>query len=88
MLARDYTGDPLAEYRQFFLLGVDGLFSDFPDTALAGLLQATTMPEPPPAFLLLAGLAGLGLVVSRFGLASGRCPADPLSFKRARRQRA
>lgn len=30
-----YAGDPLAEYRQFFALGVDGVFSDFPDTALA-----------------------------------------------------
>ncbi len=29
-----YKGDPLAEYRQFFQLGVDGLFSDFPDTAV------------------------------------------------------
>ena len=26
--------DPDAEYLQFFRLGVDGLFSDFPDTAL------------------------------------------------------
>ncbi len=34
-LARDYGGDPAAEYRQFFELGVDGLFSDFPDTAVA-----------------------------------------------------
>jgi glycerophosphoryl diester phosphodiesterase len=34
-LAKDYNGDPTAEYRQFFELGVDGLFSDFPDTALA-----------------------------------------------------
>jgi glycerophosphoryl diester phosphodiesterase len=32
-LAADYKGDPEKEYQQFFLLGVDGLFSDFPDTA-------------------------------------------------------
>ena len=31
----DYNGDPAAEYEQFFALGVDGLFSDFPDTAAA-----------------------------------------------------
>ncbi len=34
-LASDYTGDPKAEYKRFYELGVDGLFSDFPDTALA-----------------------------------------------------
>jgi glycerophosphoryl diester phosphodiesterase len=33
-LAIDYNGDPKAEYKQFFALGVDGLFSDFADTAL------------------------------------------------------
>ena len=33
-LAKDYGNDPAAEYLQFFKLGVDGLFSDFPDTAL------------------------------------------------------
>ena len=34
-LAYDYGGDPQAEYLQFYRLGIDGLFSDFPDTALA-----------------------------------------------------
>lgn len=33
-LARGYGGDPLAEYRRFFSLGVDGVFSDFADTAV------------------------------------------------------
>jgi glycerophosphoryl diester phosphodiesterase len=33
-LAPDYAGDPEREYDQFFSLGVDGLFSDFPDTAV------------------------------------------------------
>lgn len=32
-LAPDYEGDPDREYRQFLDLGVDGLFSDFPDVA-------------------------------------------------------
>lgn len=35
LLLSDYKGDPKAEYKRFFNLGVDGLFSDFPDTALA-----------------------------------------------------
>ena len=33
-LAFDYKKDPKAEYLQFYRLGLDGLFSDFPDTAL------------------------------------------------------
>ena len=34
-LAGDYKGDPKAEYALFYKLGVDGVFSDFPDTAVA-----------------------------------------------------
>lgn len=34
-LAPEYESDPHREYRQFFELGIDGVFSDFPDTALA-----------------------------------------------------
>jgi glycerophosphoryl diester phosphodiesterase len=33
-LASDYKGDPVQEYKTFFALGIDGLFSDFPDTAV------------------------------------------------------
>ena len=33
-LAFDYNKDPKAEYLQFYRLGLDGVFSDFPDTAL------------------------------------------------------
>jgi glycerophosphoryl diester phosphodiesterase len=34
-LAYSYGGDPSKEYWQFFDLGIDGLFSDFADTAVA-----------------------------------------------------
>ena len=34
-LANSYSGDPRAEYLQFYRLGVDGVFSEFPDTAIA-----------------------------------------------------
>jgi glycerophosphoryl diester phosphodiesterase len=34
-LAADFGGDPAAEYGLLFALGVDGVFSDFPDTAVA-----------------------------------------------------
>jgi glycerophosphoryl diester phosphodiesterase len=33
-LAPDYNGSSQAEYEQFFKLGIDGVFSDFPDTAV------------------------------------------------------
>jgi glycerophosphoryl diester phosphodiesterase len=34
-LAKEYGGDPAKEYRQFFQLGVDGLFTDTPDLGVA-----------------------------------------------------
>ena len=33
-LAPDYEGEPQNEYEQFFMLGLDGVFSDFSDTAV------------------------------------------------------
>lgn len=33
-LASDYKSDPSAEYKVFYDLGIDGLFSDFPDAAV------------------------------------------------------
>jgi glycerophosphoryl diester phosphodiesterase len=38
-LAADYRGDPRAEYRKFFRLGIDGVFSDFSNTAYVARLQ-------------------------------------------------
>ncbi len=32
-LASNFKGDPAAEYKAFYALGIDGLFSDFPDHA-------------------------------------------------------
>ena len=34
-LASDYQGNPVSEYLQLYALGVDGVFSDFTDTAVA-----------------------------------------------------
>jgi glycerophosphoryl diester phosphodiesterase len=34
-LASVYQGNPQAEYEQFFKLGIDGVFSDFPDCAVS-----------------------------------------------------
>jgi glycerophosphoryl diester phosphodiesterase len=33
-LASDFKGDPSQEYRAFYGLGIDGIFTDFPDTAV------------------------------------------------------
>jgi glycerophosphoryl diester phosphodiesterase len=33
-LAADFKGDPAQEYRAFYALGIDGIFTDFPDTAV------------------------------------------------------
>jgi glycerophosphoryl diester phosphodiesterase len=38
-LARNYHNNPLQEYSQFFSLGIDGVFSDFPDTAKQALQE-------------------------------------------------
>ena len=35
LLVSDYKADPKAEHKHFYELGVDALFSDFPDTAVA-----------------------------------------------------
>ena len=42
-LASSYRGDPQAEYLLFFRLGVDGVFSEFPDTA--GMARAAYLRE-------------------------------------------
>ncbi len=44
-LAADYGTSPQEEYRQFYELGVDGVFSDFPDTAVTArtLLSINTL---------------------------------------------
>ena len=42
-LAFDYRGDPKNEYLQFYRMGVDGLFTDFTDTAVAA--RATYLKE-------------------------------------------
>ncbi|HEX2338139.1 MAG TPA: glycerophosphodiester phosphodiesterase [Hyphomicrobiaceae bacterium] len=33
-LAADFKGDPMLEYKMFYALGIDGVFSDFADTAV------------------------------------------------------
>jgi glycerophosphoryl diester phosphodiesterase len=39
LLAERYDGDPLAEVRELAALGVDGIFGDFPDVLIEGLVR-------------------------------------------------
>jgi glycerophosphoryl diester phosphodiesterase len=54
--------DPRAEMAYYFGLGVDGVFTDFPDTGVAAL---AAVPEPQTYALLLLGLAGIATVRRR-----------------------
>jgi glycerophosphoryl diester phosphodiesterase len=45
-LVADYKGNPAAEYRMFYELGVDGLFSDFADDAVAARVQFWLKTDP------------------------------------------
>jgi len=49
-LAPEYRDDPQLEYRQFYSLGIDGVFSDFPDAALRARREfpATAPATAPP----------------------------------------
>lgn len=56
--------DPKAEMSYYMKLGVDGVFTDFPDTGVAAL---AAVPEPQTYALMLLGLAGVVAVARRRG---------------------
>ncbi len=45
-LVSDYKGDPVNEYLQLYQLGVDGVFSDFADTAVAARVLFNLLRNP------------------------------------------
>ncbi len=53
-LAGDYAGNPVNEYLQFYQLGIDGVFSDFADTAVAARTLHELATEPGYARCLTA----------------------------------
>ncbi|MCR5866364.1 glycerophosphodiester phosphodiesterase [Aquincola sp. J276] len=56
--------DPQAEMEYYLRLGVDGVFTDFPDTGVAAL-AAAAVPEPETYALMFGGLAVVGWVARR-----------------------
>jgi glycerophosphoryl diester phosphodiesterase len=65
--------DPTQEIAYYYSLGVDGLFTDFPDIGVAGR-AVSAVPEPQSWALMLAGLAGVGVLARRRPRTIGRCP--------------
>jgi glycerophosphoryl diester phosphodiesterase len=57
-LASDYKGMPANEYLTFYEHGVDGLFSDFPDTAVVARALWLLKYEPDAAQCLVQGRRG------------------------------
>ena len=59
-LASDYRNIPVNEYLQFYQLGVDGLFSDFADTAVTArvLFRLLTDRGFRPCFIEAPGAHG------------------------------
>lgn len=54
--------DPQKEMEAYFLLGVDGVFTDFPDTGVSAL---AAVPEPEAYALMLAGLGLVSMAIRR-----------------------
>jgi glycerophosphoryl diester phosphodiesterase len=59
-LASDYAGNPAAEYLMFYELGVDGVFSDFADDAVAARVQFLLKTDANYAQCLVWGRCGKG----------------------------
>ncbi len=57
-LASNYTGNPVNEYLAFYEAGVDGLFSDFPDTAVVARSLWVLKNDPDAAKCLVQGKHG------------------------------
>ena len=53
-LVSDYGGNPVNEYLQFFRLGIDGVFADFADTAVAARVLYRLETDPSYAECLTA----------------------------------
>ena len=57
-LASDYKGNPVNEYLAFYEAGVDGLFSDFADSAVVARSLWVLKNDPDAARCLVQGKHG------------------------------
>ena len=57
-LTSDYAGNPASEYLMFYELGVDGVFSDFADDAVAARVLFRLKTDPAYAACLVNGRCG------------------------------
>ena len=80
----DYKGNPINEYLAFYELGVDGLFSDFADTAAAARVMYLLKKDPelralPGRRPLQAAGTDRAIWRARFGrlARSSRCSRSP-----------
>lgn len=81
MLVHGYTfgqANPdlaLPQYQQYYEWGIDGVFSNYPDLALAARdAFIAEVPEPSSALLALLGLGGIAAIVRRRRNAGGMAP--------------
>lgn len=63
--------DPRKEMTYYFSLGVDGLFTDFPDTGVEAVTAVSVVPEPASFVLLAMGMILVGAVRVRRNRRSG-----------------
>jgi glycerophosphoryl diester phosphodiesterase len=59
-LASNYAGNPINEYVTFYELGVDGLFTDFADSAVAARVTYLLKKNPAYARCLVDDRCGRG----------------------------
>ncbi len=64
-LAKDYLGNPVNEFLKFYELGVDGMFSDFTDTARTARVMFLLRTVPDATQCLLGGRAQVDPAVCR-----------------------
>jgi glycerophosphoryl diester phosphodiesterase len=57
-LLSDYAGNPVNEYLQFYRLGIDGVFADFPDTAVVSRVLFELERKPDAGRCLTGDLDG------------------------------
>ena len=64
-MAKDYLGNPVNEFIKFYELGVDGMFSDFTDTARTARIMFLLRTYPNASQCLTGGRSQVDAAVCR-----------------------